>query len=118
MIRAADGLDYEDLAQVLAGKPADTKRNVWIARLRKEGRSAQFIAAWLQAYDGFEGRTGPNGGKVNSFQNAISASIAAEKAEREREQERIAQAHVKGLAADGFYDLPKLAPTAPDHEAA
>lgn len=100
MIRGSDGLDYEDLTQRLLGNPASTKRNIWIERLQAQGRSKAFIKAWIEAYEGFDGRTGPKGGKVNSFQNGISALRAAERAE----------AHVAGLAADGYYDLPTPPP--------
>ena len=73
MIRGSDGLDYADLTDKLLSKPAVTKRNIWIMRLQAQGRSKAFIEAWSEAYDMLDGRTGPNGGKVDSFQNGISA---------------------------------------------
>lgn len=34
MIRASDGLDYEDLTARLIGQPAETPRNRWVVHLR------------------------------------------------------------------------------------
>lgn len=109
MITAADGLQYEDLAQVLAGKPADTPRNIWVQRLTKEGRSERFIRAWVEAYESFDGRIGPGGGKVNSFHNAVSAIRSVEEREaeeRKADTSRRVHAHVQACATLGFYDLP------------
>jgi hypothetical protein len=107
LIRGSDGLDYENLTERLLGNPAKTHRNAWLQRFRREGRSEAFISAWTEAYEGFEGRVGPGGGRVNSFHNTISALKVAETV---TEGERRAIAHVAGLAADGFYDRAPAAP--------
>jgi hypothetical protein len=101
MIRASDGLDYEDLTQRLLGEPAKTVRNAHVQRLREDGRSKAFTKAWIEAYDGFKPSTDPQGA-FGPYGNTVLAA--------QDEFSRRAQAHVAGLAADGHYDPPAPEP--------
>ena len=84
-IRGSDGLDYENLTERLLGKPAKTVRNARIATLRAQSRSKAYIRAWLKVWD--EGQAAQEA-RVFRFDDHIRAD-----------------AHVAGLAADGFYDV-------------
>lgn len=46
-----DGLEYEDFADYLAGKPAICWRNERIVNFRAQGRSEQGIRVWIEGYD-------------------------------------------------------------------
>lgn len=48
----SDGLEYEDFAARLVGKPADCWRNAHIEDLRSRGVAEEHVQAWIKAYDG------------------------------------------------------------------
>lgn len=53
---AQDGLEYEDLAAYILGKPVDCWRNRTIRDFRQKGHSEAAIRQWIKGFDG-EDRT-------------------------------------------------------------
>ncbi len=49
---ASDGLEYEDLAACILGRPLGCPRNEHILAHRRAGRSEEAIRVWIKAYDG------------------------------------------------------------------
>lgn len=49
---AQDGLEYEDLAAYILGKPATCWRNTAIQSFRANGRSEASIREWIKGFDG------------------------------------------------------------------
>ena len=49
---ASDGLEYEDLAACILGRPLGCPRNEHILAHRRAGCSEEAIRVWIKAYDG------------------------------------------------------------------
>jgi hypothetical protein len=54
---AKDGLEYEDLAAYILGRPTDCWRNRRIQEYRQAGRSEEALRQWIKGYDGDDPRT-------------------------------------------------------------
>jgi hypothetical protein len=49
---AEDGLEYENLAEYICGRPVDCWRNRTIQNWRQGGRSEAAVREWIKGYDG------------------------------------------------------------------
>lgn len=74
----SDGLEYEDLAARIEGRPAECWRNSHILAARSEKQNEARVRAWIDAYDGTEGIEARRHAKANLAIDSLGRGLRSE----------------------------------------